>query len=767
MRMEYRAWIVAISACFAAGLFAAAEPARPNVVFILSDDHRHDLMGFMGNPYIKTPNLDRLAGEGAVFQNAFCASPLCTPSRASFWTGLHPEKTGAPCIVDEAAGFLELSRVFAEDLHDSGYTTAFIGKWHLGDGKNPKRGFDHWASWDWVGNDFNYTIYENGRPVQMTGFTDDNTSRMAAEYIQQHADDRKPFFLYLGLKAPHLPYAYPERLEHAFDGIDIPRPATFYEDYRETGKRGLENSCIQAAEWVYGIPKYGSWENYVKSYYRAAQSIDDSVGTVFQALETAGIAENTLVIYSSDHGYHIGDHGLTEKHYTYRNVLHIPMIMRLPGLIAPGTVSSDLVSAIDVAPTVLDLCGVKPVTQMDGKSLIPLLKNRGVDPAPREEIFCAFDADPGRVILRGNACVRTKDHKLIWFSDIDHYELYDVHKDPDEMTNLAADPEQASVLKEMKARMGQKILDVSWGQLEKHPLTGTCYVLGPVRERDEEAVRIAIHVPEINYSRSVKGYKWRPVPVSGTLALEADFGESGERGFFAFPVVNKRDSVGFLQMDIAKNDLPMMGVWGGEIVFGNKLAERMLGRQEGFHQNFFQYCPPVPPGQSDVVVEFAVTPGKPAVFETELTFADSLLELPSMNCGKAAGPIALRFGGLDHQLIRTELPGGVSQIKTTGGDAYAWAKVPQPFDPQKLCRIEFEYKSPTGLDELQVFFGPDVRKENSVVTSPIEPSNVWKKLSFDFSGQPNYDHAVPFFRFDFGRRPGREISVRNIQLTGN
>lgn len=738
---------------------------RPNVVFILSDDHRYDLMGFMGNPYIKTPVLDRMAREGAFFQNAFCTSPLCTPSRASFWTGRYPQKTGAPCIVDEAAGFLELSRVFSEDLHDNGYKTAFIGKWHLGDGKTPKRGFDYWASWDWVGNDFNYTIHENGRPIQMKGFTDDNTSRMAAEYIQQHAGDEKPFFLYLGLKAPHLPYAYPERLEHAFDGVDIPKPASFDEDYAETGKKGLKGTCIRAAEWVNGIPKFGNWENYVKSYYRAAQSIDESVGTVFQALEKAGIADHTLVIYSSDHGYHIGDHGLTEKHYTYRNVLHIPLLIRYPGRIVPGTVSDDLVSAIDVAPTVLDFCGVKPTESMDGKSLLPLLKNDGVDRDPREDIFCAFDADTDRVILRGNACVRTKDYKLIWFSDIEHYELYDVHNDPDEMNNLAENPEYAAVLAAMKARMEQKIQESSWGQLKKHPMTGTCYVLGPVSEQDEEAVRQALNIPGINYSRPVCGYKWIPADVNGSLMLGEEFGKAGDRGFIAFPVNNKKDSIGFLQMDIAKNDLPIMGVWGGKIIFGNKLAEQLLGRQEGFRRKFFEYCPPIRPGHNDVVVQFVVTPGTRPVFETELTFADSLLELPTMNFGEAAGPIPLRLGGKQNQLVRTGLPGGAVQIQTTGGDAYTWAQVPQQFDPKKLNRIEFEYQSSTGLDEMQIFFGPDVRKENSVVTGPIESSKVWKKFSVDFSTLPSYDHSVPFFRFDFDRRPGREIELRNILLT--
>jgi hypothetical protein len=219
-------------------------------------------------------------------------------------------------------------------------------------------------------------------------------------------------------------------------------------------------------------------------------------------------------------------------------------------------------------------------------------------------------------------------------------------------------------------------------------------------------------------------------------------------------------------MEIAKNDLPMMGVWGGEIVFGNKLAERRLGRQEGFHQNFFQYCPPLRPGHNDVVVEFVAQPGKQLVFETVLTFADSLLELTTMNFAEATGPIPLRLGGQHHQLVRTGLADGTVQIKTTGGDAYTWAQVPQKFDPKKLNRLEFEYQSSSGLDEIQIFFGPDVRRENSVATGPIEVSNVWKKCCVDFSALPNYDHSVPFFRFDFDRRSGREIQLRNILLTG-
>ncbi|MCF7816762.1 MAG: sulfatase-like hydrolase/transferase [Kiritimatiellales bacterium] len=665
--MKNKLCLIVLAAVLAGAAKGAEEHPgrRPNVVFILSDDHRADLMEFMGNPYIKTPILDQMARDGAVFQNAFCTAAVCTPSRASFWTGRYSEKTGAPCIVDQATGFIELSRVFAEDLHDNGYTTAFVGKWHLGDGKTPKRGFDYWASWDWVGNDFDFIIHENGLPVQMRGFTDDNTSRMAAEFIQTHAGDDKPFFLYLGLKAPHLPYAYPERIEHAFDGVDIPRPASFDENYDTTGKLGLKGTCIRAAEWTYGIPKFGSWENYVKSYYRAAQSIDGSVGTVLRSLKDAGLDNNTLVIYSSDQGYHIGDHGLTEKHYTYRNVLHIPLLIRYPGLVAPGTVSDDLVSAIDVAPTILNACGVKSTAEMDGKSLLPLLENGGHDPDPREDIFCAFDADTDRVILRGNSCVRTRQYKLIWFSDINHCELYDVQKDPEEMNNLAGNLEFAATLKEMKQRLERKIKETSWGQLEKHPFTGTCYVLGPVAIHDEEAVRKAIAVRAIDYSSPIRAsgntYAWKPVKVRGPLAFEKMFGNPGDRGFVAFPVINKQDSVGFLQMDVGGNGLPLMGIWDGRVVFGNKLAEEMLHQEAGFHQKFFEYCPPLQPGRNDVVVEFAVEGGKPPNFDITLTYAKSLLELPSMDCGKEEEAVPLRL----RPPVRTEIQ--LRNILLTGG----------------------------------------------------------------------------------------------------
>ena len=274
----------------------------------------------------------------------------------------------------------------------------------------------------------------------------------------------------------------PDRLEHVFDGIDIPKPTTFDEDYEITGKKGLVGTAINVETFSGGMPLFeNSWEKYVKAYYRAAQSIDGSVGTVLDAIKAAGIENNTIVIYTSDHGYHNGEHHLTEKHYTYRYTMHIPMIVRYPNAIQPGTVSDDLVSGIDVAPTILDACGVPIPSEMDGESWLPLFKNGGCDPHPREEIFSALNSSAQTTVFRVNTCVRTKQHKLIYFPTLDHYELYDVQADPDEMHNLAYNDTNRELFADMKNRLEKCANQAGWSLLETHPPQRLLLSTGPCR----------------------------------------------------------------------------------------------------------------------------------------------------------------------------------------------------------------------------------------------------------------------------------------------
>jgi len=601
--------IMTLSAAAPVLLASAAPVQRPNVIFILSDDHRADLMEFAGHPLIKTPHLNSMAAKGIYFPNAFANSPLCTPSRASFFSGKYCERTGAPRIVECASGFLELEKTFPEYLHAAGYKTGFIGKWHLGEGKKPKKGFDYWVSWNWVGGDFDFTVFANGVPVKINGFTDDWTSRKAADFVRENAGNNQPFFLYLGLKAPHLPFAFPERLSGAFDGIEIPKPASYGEDYEVTGKRGLIGTGIGVETFVGAIPKFGSWDNYSKSYYRAALSIDGSVGNVLAAVRAAGIEENTIIIYSSDHGYHIGEHALTEKHYTYRHSLRIPMVMQYPALIRGGIKSDALVMGMDIAPTVLELCGVSVPADMNGKSWLPVVQNNGAG-GVHEYIYSALNTAVTEELFRTNLCVENDRYKLIWFPTLDHYELFDTKNDVDEMNNLARNAAYAGIFAEMKQALEQKIKEAEWGQSVSSALPAGVYVLGPVMTADDASVRKSIFSSSaINYDDPInvngRTYNWKYINKSNVVNLTGHFeNRKGARGYIAFPVENLQHSTGFLRLAMNDNKIPSAGLWNGRVIYVNRIGAQPFNYEHSGLPWFFEYSPPLRPGRNDVVLGF-------------------------------------------------------------------------------------------------------------------------------------------------------------------
>jgi arylsulfatase A-like enzyme len=353
----------------------SATGERPNVVLIVSDDHRWDLMSCAGNKYMKTPNLDRLAKEGILFENAFACSSLCSPSRASILTGKYCHQAAATSIIWTNNSFRMQEKPFPARLHDVGYHTSHFGKWHLGEGDKPMNGYDHWAGFEWLGSFFDTKVTINGKIKSFKGFSDDILSNLAAEYITERAGSGQPFCTFLGLKAPHLAFDYPPRLEHAFDGIDIPKPDSYNEDYGETGRLDYLNRLIDVKKWANGgLPMFdNSWEKYVKSYYRSALAIDDAVGNVLNALDDAGIADNTIVIYTSDHGYSLGEHGLTEKHFAHEEAMRIPMIIRYPKMIKRSIRRKELALTIDIAPTLMDICTGSVPPDMVGRSWKPLL----------------------------------------------------------------------------------------------------------------------------------------------------------------------------------------------------------------------------------------------------------------------------------------------------------------------------------------------------------------------------------------------------------
>ena len=463
--------------------------SKPNVVIIVSDDHRYDMMSCTGNMYLNTPNLDRLANEGVCFDNAFATSGICSPSRGSILTGKYAHQARTPQIMWMNNTFHCQETTFPKRLHDTNYQTAHFGKWHLGEGQKQKDGYDHWAGFEWLGSYFDTEMTINGEKKKYEGFSDDIISNLAADYIKEHAQDEKPFCAFVGLKAPHLNFSYPPRLEHTFDGIDIPKPISYDEDYEKSQRLADLKKGINIKTFIGGIPSYGTWENYIKSYYRSSLSIDESVGTILDAIDECEISQNTIVIYTSDQGYTLGEHGLTEKHFAYEEPMRVPMLVRYPEKISAGARRNEMVLNIDIAPTIMDMCENNVPDEMTGKSWRPIFdaQNQSVD--WREDFF--FETVSVNPILPGQVAVRTNRFKLITYPWIDKewVELYDLKLDSHEMRNLWKNAAYKDVLEEMKKRLLRLKKETDWSKVVEYDL-GDCFIgSSPVKQASLESMR--------------------------------------------------------------------------------------------------------------------------------------------------------------------------------------------------------------------------------------------------------------------------------------
>lgn len=500
---------------------------RPNVIFILADDQRQDMLSCQGNPYVRTPHLDRLAAEGCRFENAFTVSGVCSPSRANFFSGKYSHNCGAPQIIWKNNSFLLNEIPFPALMHQEGYYASHIGKWHLGDGQKPKPGYDHWAGFEWLGAYFNTTVFIDGEMKQFEGFSDDILAGLAADKIRDLADAPQPFCMFVGLKAPHLPFSYPERYETYLDGIDIKEPESIDEDYDISGRAPImKTNVIRVRTFQAAIPLFGSWDNYVKSYYRSSQALDDAVGIILDALDNKGISEETIVIYSSDQGYTLGEHGMTEKHYAYEQVMRIPMIVRYPAMVKPGITPDEMVLNIDVAPTVLDLCGLDPPRDMDGRSWRPIFQAAGgeVDGWREDFLFEYWDFRP---TLPSQLAVRSDQYKLITYQDHPERELYDLRTDPEENHNQIRDPDYREVLAEMEGRLNRLISETGWSPRRFQPVNN-CYVIGPIPAAEAGQVRDQVFGEEFSsdqtFDHAGQVLTWVKIPFGADGSL--DFGES-------------------------------------------------------------------------------------------------------------------------------------------------------------------------------------------------------------------------------------------------
>lgn len=428
---------------------AGSSPRRPNILFIMTDDQAQSALSAYGNRILATPNMDRIAREGIRFDRAFVTNSLCAPSRASFLTGLYSHTHGVTTNGEES-GWYQQGGIPADIptwpklLREAGYETAMIGKWHI---KSLPAGFDHWAILPGQGMYFDPDFVVNGGPVRFRGHTDDVIAEQALAWLQHRATD-KPFCLLCQFKAPHSPWEPAPRFSHEFENVEIPLPPAFVQ--LPTGvPEAVRKTQMSVADMDFsrrGVPAAlptrdrarGNLQALVKNYYRVLRGVDQNVGRILDFLDRAGLAYDTLVIYTSDNGFFLGEFGLFDKRLMYEPSIRVPMLLRWPAAIEGGRIDDEhMVLNVDVAATLLDLGGAAIPASLHGMSWKPLLSAQTVP--WRDAFLYEFYEYPAVHCVRKHRGVRTDRWKLIHFYERpDEYALYDLERDPHELVNLAA-----------------------------------------------------------------------------------------------------------------------------------------------------------------------------------------------------------------------------------------------------------------------------------------------------------------------------------------
>ena len=473
---------------------------RPNIIFIMSDDHATQAISSYGSRINQTPQIDKLAAEGIQFNNAFVTNAICSPSRAVILTGKHSHLNG---VKDNHTRFDSSQLTFPKILRREGYETAIIGKWHL---KSQPTGFDHWNVLPGQGDYYNPAFNNNGKDTIYEGYITNITTDLAVDWLAARTSD-KPFMLMVHQKAPHRNWMPDLDDLDKYEDITFSKPPTFHDDYKgkehlkgqkltvakhmdisldlkvpcDTCWRDAVNSwalnhskkklgrlnAAQKAKWDAGYKREiaefidskfteterTDWnlKRYLQDYLRCIISIDESIGKINSYVAKSDLAENTLIIYTSDQGFFLGEHGLFDKRYMYEESFRTPMIMKYPKKIQAGITSNELVQNLDIAPTILNIAGVEIPQSFQGETLVPLFENT-VLPNWRQAVYYEF-FESGWGVPKHHG-VRTKNHKLIYIdSHSPSWELYDLKADPHEMNNLYAETDYQPVVKEMKSQL--------------------------------------------------------------------------------------------------------------------------------------------------------------------------------------------------------------------------------------------------------------------------------------------------------------------------
>ena len=460
---------------------------RPNIVFVMTDDHAAHAISAYGSRVNQTPSIDRLAREGLLFRNAFVTNSICTPSRAVILTGLYSHKNGVPVF----NRFDGQQPTLPKLLQAAGYHTGIVGKWHLG---SDPTGFDRWEILPGQGVYNDPILYTaTGEKTYAGRYATDVITDLALDFIRERPKDR-PFFLMLHHKAPHREWTPDERHRRMFEDRVIPEPPTLWDDYatrtdalRENRQRVADDmtrrdlkleppsgsSAEQRRAWLSVKPtevevvRNGKtttlsgdalarfkYQRYMQDYLACVQSVDDNLGRLLDFLKQSGLERDTIVVYTSDQGFFLGDHGLYDKRFMYEESLRIPLLVRWPALVRPGARTDAMALNVDFAPTFLEAAGVAVPAAMQGRSLLPLL--RGDIPSDwRSAIYYRYYHDPGDHDTRAHYGVRTAIHKLIYYWTKRQWELFDLRADPQELRNLYGQQGQEAVTAELEATLAR------------------------------------------------------------------------------------------------------------------------------------------------------------------------------------------------------------------------------------------------------------------------------------------------------------------------
>jgi len=478
------AWLASLIVVAAPAPGQGQAPNRPNILFIFADDHGAQAISAYGSRVNRTPNIDRIAREGMLFQDCFVTNSICGPSRAVILTGVHSHINGQ---TTNGQRFDGSQPTFPRLLRAAGYQTALIGKWHL---RSEPQGFDHFDVLYGQGPYYNPAMNRNGERVERVGYTTDIVTDLTLDWLSAR-DGEEPFLLMCQHKAPHRNWQPgPDHL-HTYDDVKIPEPPTLFDDWSGRGSASAQQEMTiarhlsrfdlkldppgnltpeQLAAWnaAYG-PKNEAFEEaqlegddlvrwkyqrYAKDYLRCIASIDDGVGRILDYLDESGLAENTVVIYTSDQGWFLGEHGWYDKRWMYEESFRTPLLVRWPGVTEPGSENTDLAQNLDFAPTFLDIAGIEPPDRMQGVSLVPLL--RGETPEDwRKSVYYRYYEHPAVHMVHRHEGVRTNRYKLIHFYRLGEWELYDLERDPDELRSVYQDPEYAEIRRRLERQLAE------------------------------------------------------------------------------------------------------------------------------------------------------------------------------------------------------------------------------------------------------------------------------------------------------------------------